>query len=219
MGLLLLLAVANVMSNRVLPGALYVPWNASVAVACVWWARAEVTVVGMGFASWRRGAAWGLTLLVLTVAVMAAAVAMPAFHDLYRDKRVHDGVWTVLYQAGVRIPLGTVLLEETAFRAVLPAVLAVRLGVGRACVVASLLFGAWHVLPALGLNQVNPTATEVFGSGAGGTIAAVVFAVVGTTFAGLWFCWLRYRSGSVLTTMLAHVGTNSVGYVIAWFVR
>ena len=49
-----LLAVANVMSNRVLPSALYVPWNLLVAVA--------VALLGLqrarrprelGFAEWR----------------------------------------------------------------------------------------------------------------------------------------------------------------------
>ena len=45
-----------------------------------------------------------------------------------------------------------------------------------------------------------------------------MFAVVGTMVGGLFWCWIRYRAGSVLATMLAHVATNSLGYVIAWFV-
>lgn len=49
-------------------------------------------------------------------------------------------------------------------------------------------------------------------------MAAVVFAVVGTTVAGLWWCWVRYRARSVLATMLGHVASNSVAYTIAWLV-
>jgi membrane protease YdiL (CAAX protease family) len=79
-------------------------------------------------------------------------------------------------------------------------------------------FGLWHVLPALGLNKVNPTANSVFGNGAAGVTVAVVFAVVGTMIGGLFWCWIRYRARSVLATILAHIATNSVGYVIAWFV-
>ena len=149
---------------------------------------------------------------------MLVAVAMPAFHELYQDRRVDEGVGSMLYQVAVRIPLGTVVLEEVAFRGVLPALLAVRIGVMRGCIVASVLFGLWHVLPSLSLNEVNPVATDVFGTGAGGTIAAVVFAVIGTTIAGLWLCWIRYRARSVLATVLAHIGSNSIGYTIAWFV-
>ena len=66
---------------------------------------------------------------------------------------------------------------------------------------------------------MNPTANTVFGNGNSGATAAVFFAVISTMAAGLAWCWLRYRSGSVVTTMIAHVATNSVAYVIAWFVN
>jgi membrane protease YdiL (CAAX protease family) len=156
--------------------------------------------------------------MVVTCVVLIVAVSMPAFHDLYRDRRVDDGIGSMLYQVGVRIPLGTAVLEEVAFRAVVPALLAVRVGVMRGCVAASVLFGLWHVLPSLSLNEVNPVAADVFGRGAGGTTIAVVFAVIGTTVAGLWLCWIRYRARSVLATVLAHIGSNSIAYVVAWFV-
>ncbi|MEO5899659.1 MAG: CPBP family intramembrane glutamic endopeptidase [Ilumatobacteraceae bacterium] len=217
-GVVALLAVANVMSNRVLPSALYVPWNVAVAIALVALAVRVVSLRAMGLGEWRRGLAWGLTILVLTIIVLTVAVAMPVFNDLYHDKRVSHSFVEMAYQALVRIPLGTALLEEIAFRAVLPALFAARWGVLRGCVLASVCFGLWHVLPALGLNKVNPTANSVFGNGAGGVTIAVAFAVVGTMIGGLFWCWIRYRARSVLATMLAHVATNSVGYVIAWFV-
>jgi CAAX protease family protein len=212
------LAVANVMSNRVLPDAAYVPWNLAVAGACVLIATRAATPAELGFTRWRSGAAWGMTLFIFTGGLLLLAVTMPVFNDLYHDRRVGSAWSTMLYQTLVRIPLGTVVLEETAFRAVLPALLAQRLGLLRGCVGASLLFGLWHVLPALGLNKVNPTLTDLFGDGAAGIAAAVVFAVSGTLAGGLWWCWLRYRSGSVLTTMISHVATNSVAYAIAWSV-
>lgn len=210
------LVVANLMSNRVLPAWGYVPWNASVAVAIVVLARMATTNKQLGFTAWRRGAAWGGVLLVLTIGVLALAITMPAFNDLYHDRRVEAGTATWLYQAFIRIPIGTVLLEEVAFRAVLPGLFIMRWGVLRGCVAASMCFGLWHVLPALTLNEVNPVATRVFGTGAGGVAIAVVFAVCSTAIAGLWFCWIRLRSGSVLATMLAHVASNSGAYTIAW---
>lgn len=213
-----LLIVANVMSNRVLPSTLYVPWNVAVAIALVAIGRRQVAPAAMGLAEWRRGLAWGLTILVLTIVVLTVAVAMPVFNNLYHDKRVSHSFVEMAYQALIRIPLGTALLEEIAFRAVLPALFALRWGVLRACIVASACFGLWHVLPALGLNKVNPTASSVFGTGPAGVAVAVVFAVVGTMIGGLFWCWIRYRARSVLATILAHIATNSVGYVIAWFV-
>lgn len=213
-----MLVVANVMSNLVLPSWAYVPWSLLIAVALVVVARRAVSSQQMGFTEWGRGFAWGGVLFVLTTGVLALGLTMPVFNEMYHDRRVGAGVLTWLYQAFIRIPLGTAILEETAFRAVLPALFAARWGVLRGCIAASLCFGAWHVLPALGLSKVNPVATRVFGSGVAGVAAAVVFAVVGTAFAGLWWCWIRYRARSVLATMIAHVGSNSVAYTIAWLV-
>ena len=213
-----MLAIANLMSNRVLPEAAYVPWNLAVAAVCLLIARSAATPAEIGFTRWRSGAAWGVTLFVFTAGLLLLAVTMPVFNDLYHDRRVGAGWSTMLYQTIVRIPLGTVVLEETAFRGVLPGLLAKRFSLARSCFLASLLFGLWHVLPALGLNKVNPAMTQLFGDGAGGVAAAVLFAVIGTLATGLWWCWIRYRSGSILSTMIAHLATNSVAYAIAWFV-
>ena len=60
--------------------------------------------------------------------MLLLAVPMPVFNDLYHDKRVGRAFGRVLYQALVRIPLGTALLEEVAFRGVLPALFALPLG-------------------------------------------------------------------------------------------
>jgi len=215
---LVALAVANVMSNRVLPGWAYVPWNASIAVVLVLIARTSVSIEDMGFTRWRRGAAWGTVLAVLTIGVLLLGLLMPAFHDMYRDRRVSTGLGTLLYQTVVRIPLGTALLEEVAFRAVLPALFVARWSVVRGYAAASVCFGLWHVLPALGLNEVNPVATRIFGSGAAVVTVAVVFAVTSTAVAGAWWCWIRHRSGSMLATAMAHVASNSGAYTIAWLV-
>jgi len=217
-GVALLLLVANLMSNRILPDWAYVPWNASVAVAIVVLALSVTTREQLGFTAWRRGAAWGTVLLILTVGILALAITMPVFNDLYHDRRVSAGTEMWVYHAFVRIPLGTVLLEEVAFRGVLPGLFMLRWGVLRGTAAASVCFGLWHVLPALSLNEVNPVATRLFGSGASGVAIAVVFAVISTAFVGMWFCWLRLRSGSVLAPMMAHLASNSGAYTIAWLV-
>ena len=38
-----------------------------------------------------------------------------------------------------------------------------------------------------------------------------------TFAAGMAFSWLRLRAGSVLAPMLAHLATNGVTLVVAWF--
>ncbi len=224
-----MLAAANVMSNAVVPEALYVAWNLCVAAAVAWIGWRAVGPDACGFGSWRRGLRWGGALFAVTAAGLVIGSVLPGLASLYRDSRVEPGAGTMLYHALVRIPLGTVVLEEVAFRGVLPALLALSRparartahpapprGWAQGVVGASVLFGLWHVLPALGLTSRNRAAADAFGTGDRGTVLGVVFAVVATAAAGLWLCWLRLRSRSVLTTVLAHIATNSVAYVVAW---
>jgi len=49
-------------------------------------------------------------------------------------------------------------------------------------------------------------------------LAAAAGTFVATFAAGLAFCWLRIRSGSLLAPAMAHLATNSVALVVAWLV-
>ena len=40
--------------------------------------------------------------------------------------------------------------------------------------------------------------------------------MVGTFLVGLWLCFLRYRSGSILAPFIVHVASNTGGYVFAF---
>lgn len=217
-----LLAVSNVMSNRVLPAPWYVPWNVTIAVAIVALAlgpgRRRPVELGLARHDARSGLRWGLALAGAVVVVYALALALPFTRGLFHDRRVgHVAASTMLFATLVRIPIGTVLLEELAFRAVLPGLLAPRLGRWRAAAAASILFGLWHVLPAWHLNTVNPVASASL-AGAAGQGIVISLGVVGTALAGLFFCWLRFRSRSVLAPAIVHLATNSLGYLVAWWV-
>lgn len=218
-GVLFVLVVSNVVVNEYLPAALYVPWNLTVAAAIVAMALRVVSTDELGLNRWRRGLRWGGILFAATLAILLIGAAIPATRRLFDDNRVDGGVPTLLYQTVLRIPLGTALLEELAFRSVLPALIAVRVGVLRGSIYASALFGLWHVLPSLGLSRRNPATVDAFGGGVSGQLVAVLLAVIGTWLAGMAWCWLRYRSSSVITTWLAHVATNSLSFAVAWSLR
>ena len=205
-----LLVAHNLVGNLLLPPALYVPVNLVVAAVLVGIARASGTTwaeLGLGRSSLGRGAAFGAAAFLMAAVVLVVAALVPGTRSLFVDERVANLTGAaVAYQALVRIPLGTVVLEEVAFRGVLLALLNRATSTGAAVAWSSAVFGLWHVVPtveALRANRLTPS------------IPAVAAAVAATAAAGAVFCWLRLRSGSLVAPALAHVGTNSVALVVA----
>lgn len=208
-----LLAASNVVSNRLWPQG-YLAWNLAMVGVLLLVARAAGLTgadLGLGTGRLRRGLAFGGLAAAAVGLVYAAAVAMPATRAAFVDARGAAPLAAVLFVALVRIPFGTVLLEELAFRGVLPAL--VGGGWWRATLVSSGLFGLWHVLPSMG------AATSDAGlGGVLGTWGTVVGTVLFTAAAGVVFrAWQRW-SGHLVTPMLLHAATNSLGALIAWWV-
>ncbi len=227
LGVIAILVGSNILTNEVLPDWAYVPWNIGMAGAMVWTARryGRCTTDDLGLA--RRhvgdGLRWGGVPSGAVLAVYLAGAALPLTRDLFRDDRA-DGVSLaeLVWRVGIQIPLGTVLAEEILFRGVLPAMFRRRFAARRnwavrADVAAALLFGLWHVLPALGLAGANPTFKDL--PGGLGTVAAIGGSVAGTAMAGLLFSWLRNRSGSLVAPIMLHSTINGAGYLIAWVVQ
>jgi membrane protease YdiL (CAAX protease family) len=216
MAMVVTLLIGNILSNRVMPAALYVPTNLVTAAVVVFIARRLVSPYDMGMTNWARGARWGLAVTLVGLGVYLAALATPGLEELFNDRRVDGGLPRLFYEVFIRIPLGTVLLEEVAFRGALPAVFEKHWSRFRAVVVSSILFGLWHVLPSLSLADVNPVFEGLLGTGLAGKLGGVAIAVVGTFLIGLWLCFLRYRSGSILAPLIVHTASNTGGYVLAF---
>lgn len=219
--IVVVLVVANVGSNRVVPEALYLPWawasTAAVLVVAVRLDGRTGAELGLGRDRRRAGLLVGGAVVALTAAVMLLGALLPATQDLYRDDRVAEAsLGGTLFDALVRVPLGTVLLEEVAFRGAVLAMLAARTTRTRALVISSLVFGLWHILPGWEVGTVNPTLRDLFGDA--GRIVPVAAAVASTTLAGLVLGLFRERSGSLLAPMLVHWSTNGLGYLFAYAV-
>jgi uncharacterized protein len=205
-----LLAVSNVVSNRVWPQG-YLAWNLAMAGVLLLLARAGgLTRADLGLDSGRlrRGLMLGGVAAAAVGLLYAAAAVVPAARTAFVDGRGAAPLAAVLFVALVRIPLGTVVLEELAFRGVLPAL--VGGGWWRATLVSSGLFGLWHVLPAMG------SANAV--SAALGSWGAVTGTVLFTAAAGVVFRGWQRWSGHLVTPMLLHAATNSLGALLAWWV-
>jgi membrane protease YdiL (CAAX protease family) len=215
------LAASNVLVNRVLPEWIYPIWNAALAAALVALAlRSGVswTDLGIDRRTLRRSALVGLLGAASVAVFFGVALAVPSWRPAFDDERAVLTLPAMLFHVLVRIPLGTVLLEEVAFRGVLPALL----GGGQRwrwwpVLGSSALFGLWHVLPSLRLVGDNAAVGAVFGGASPAVVP--ILGVLATTVAGVMLCAWRHAGRGLLSPMLVHLATNSGGVVLAWLLR
>lgn len=213
-----LLLTANLLNNRWRP-QWYTGTCVTVSVTLVVLALADGTTwadLGLDMEALRSGLAWGAVLVAAVGAVFAIGLALPWTRTAFHDDRAgelsgREVAWRVL----VRVPFGTVLLEEAAFRGVLLALVARDHGTAWAVAVSSALFGLWHVLPSMRLNEDNEAVGAVLGGGGAGRWRTVALSVVGTAAAGVLFCWLRLAAG-LLAPVALHWALNGLGYWLGW---
>src|SRR5262249_32032430 len=166
--------------------------------------------LGLGRGRWLPGRP-GYRLAAAVAAGWLLIAVVPAARPLLGDERIAalDGR-AAAYQALIRIPVGTALWEEIAFRGVLQAALRRVMPKTTAIAVTSCLFGLWHIRPTLqGLRANGLAGTR------GRAVAGVTAGVAGTIAGGVLFSWLRERSGSLAAPILLHAATNSGGLVTA----
>ncbi|MGY1753469.1 CPBP family intramembrane glutamic endopeptidase [Blastococcus sp. SYSU D01042] len=217
-GVVLALVIVNVTDHTLDP-----PWwvralegaglLAAARLAGLSWAQ-----LGLGRARLRSGCAWGAGAVAVVAGVYCAGVLLPLTRSAFQDDRYDLALPQALHAAFVAIPLGTVLLEELAFRSVLWGALARHCRPWQVLVTTSVLFGLWHLIPALrGGVGSNRGVSEAVGPSGGLLVVAGTLLV--TTVGGLVFGELRRRSGSVLASAAAHWATNALGVLVglvAW---
>lgn len=199
------LAVWNYLINRRIRPRHYVASNLAASAVLVALGSRLATPRQLGL-HLERGLPIGLAGAGVVALGSVVASRLPATAHFFDDKRVSRD--DVTYQALVRIPLGTVVLEELAFRSVLPALVD---GGDRSApsLRSAALFGLWHVIPTintLDINGVEDRRTKT---------AAVAAGVATTAVAGWVFDLLRLRSGSVVAPMLVHWSGNAFSYLLA----
>ena len=213
------LVFANLSNNRWFNswGVLTAVLTIAVLYGIVRWAGGTWSDLGLARDTLLRGAVWALVIVGVIGVVYIGAALLPLTRDLFKDQRT-DALSAGELAAKVLwyVPVGTVLLEEFAFRGVLYGLIRRQHGTVWATGISSLLFGLWHILPSLHLATEKPALTPVFGSSPVGAIVADAAAVLFTALSGVVFCELRRRSSSLLAPMGLHWATNALGYIAAF---
>lgn len=198
------------------------PVGAAALLAFARWSGLTWTQLGLGRHQWRPGLRWGGGVIALVGLVYLVGVLLPVTRSAFLDVRYHLAPAGALMSALVMIPVGTVLFEEIAFRSVLWGFLSRHVRVWQVALASSVLFGLWHVLPAMasaGANQAMAMAAIRLGPFA--HFAIISGTVLFTTAGGLVASWLRRRSGSLLASVGMHWATNGLGVLfglLAWHV-
>lgn len=179
--------------------------------------RAGLTAEDLGLArgSWKTGACYGAACVAVVSVIYGVAVLIPAVRSAFLDERYRSDLPTGALTAFVLIPLGTILFEEIAFRGVLWGLLQPHPGRAWATLASSVLFGLWHVVPSMHLNEANPAVADLAGPGRTGQMLTVASAVLFTALAGVLLCELRRLSGSLLAPVGLHWATNGLGVLIS----
>ncbi len=176
--------------------------------------------LGLSRRTHAAGLRWGLGVIAVVGTVYLVGVLIPSTRSAFLDARYHLPPAGALLTAFVIIPVGTILLEEVAFRSVLWGFLSRHVHVWQVAIASSLLFGLWHVLPATAAVTANPAlAAALVGFGAWQQVISVAGTVLFTALGGLVAGELRRRSGSLLASVGMHWATNALGVLfglVAW---
>ncbi len=220
------LAVLNVVRHLVPAASTWVGATASLVLVAharrrgLSWAQ-----LGMSRDRVRSGGLWGLGTIAAVGAVYLVGVLVPRTRPAFLDSRHDVTLPEALSTAFVGIPLGTVLLEEVAFRSVLPGMLARHTGTAKAHALSSALFGLWHVLPSLHFASARGLSPERTAGGQGATptarttVPVVLGTVAFTAVGGAVAAQLRRRSDSVLASAGMHWATNGLGVLFGLAAR
>ena len=188
----------------------------AVGAVLIAWARSHGFAwdsLGLSLASIRAGARWGLLLGIALPSPLFLALILPEpAASLLDDPRMAGmGAVGLAYLTLVRIPLGTALFEEALFRGVFYGWWARAHGARGAVVGSSALFGVWHVTATLELLQSSERLGSPVLLG-----LAVAGGVLVTFVGGLFFAWLRRRTGGIYGPFLAHWLVNSLAALAAF---
>ncbi|MBM7366897.1 CPBP family intramembrane glutamic endopeptidase [Gordonia hydrophobica] len=190
--------------------------TAAVATILAFGAGLKPADFGLGPSTYARGIRWATTIIVVVVAAIAVALAIPRLRDLFHNDAYRTLPWA-LTSAFVLIPLQTVIPEELLFRGIILGSLLRRRSTVVAVAIQAVLFGLWHVVSSLGLTASNEGFSGAVGTGTVGTILGILGAVAFTGLSGIVFGWLRVKTGSLLPCLALHWAANGAGAVAAAF--
>lgn len=181
----------------------------AVVVAVILWARAErlaLGTLGFRYADWKRSVGWGG---LAGLAMAAPALGFFAFPVIMREPVEYAGYQNADLVALaalllIRLPLRTVLVEESLFRGLLQTRGIQLAGKPRGIAFSCTLFVLWHgviTYQTIGLTNLNASPLPV--------PLLLTLAAVPLAAAGFILSWLRLKTDGLTAPLTAHWVVNS----------
>jgi membrane protease YdiL (CAAX protease family) len=191
----------------------YVPLNLAVTGLLILWAHKAAKFspeqIGLGSQLIPASALWGaLAGLLVGGIIFAVAIFWKSHLPLQITKNFQGAeISGLLYRIIVYIPLGTVLLEEIAFRGVLLQLFLQITGANQAILLQSLVFVFWHIGLLLRIFPFKKLISySMLMTIAGG--AVVIF------IGGILFGVLRVYTSSIVGPIVAHWLVNVITVIV-----
>lgn len=152
------------------------------------------------------------TIIIIMVTLFISVIP-PLRHYFLGNNLAKASGKLIAFEAAIRIPFGTALVEEILFRGVLFGLFLVHYNAATAIIASAIIFGFWHIFPTINSLERNKVmAAKMKGLKARKT-GAVMGTVIITGFAGLIFGWLRLIAGSIIAPWLVHWSINASGVI------
>jgi membrane protease YdiL (CAAX protease family) len=149
--------------------------------------------------------------LIILFCTLIIAVIPPLRRYFLGDNLSNASGKLIAFEAGIRIPFSTALIEEVLFRGVLLGLLLSHHSTIFALVYASIIFGLWHIFPTIATLEQNEATIQAIANKKHRKYAGVAGTVVITGVAGLLFGYLRIVANSIVAPWLVHWTINASG--------
>lgn len=208
---------------KFIPNSWHAVTNSLAVVAAVYVAVVPLDItfssLGISIDSLIKGAVIGLAASFLIIALAFVLASLPIFHGYFLSQHsiLKTKTSRIVYETVVRIPIITALFEEIIFRGFLLAVFLIYLPTIWAVALSSIVFGLWHVFPAI--NTMNENHYKKFKANKSGGKLYIAGNVLATAGAGVVFSILRLMSGSIIAPWLVHWAINAGGVVSVLFAK
>lgn len=157
--------------------------------------------------------------LVIAIATMLIAIVPPLRKYFLGDNLSKASGKLIAFEAGIRIPFSTALIEEVLFRGVLLGLLLAHYPTFIALVYSSVVFGLWHIFPTIATLEQNDATSAAIQNKKHRKYAGIAGTVTITTIAGLIFGYLRILASSIIAPWLLHWTINASGVAGIYIAR